>query len=165
MQKLQERAAVMSFVERHGLWSDAQVEAAVKVEASIRERNLEVVRLSFVDQHGILRGKTVMAGDAPRAMREGCTITEAGYRLAANAERHLKPPQEMARLFRGHEDAVERSLEIVERCRFSLSPIPQGNNRPCRVRSCREALPMIHPEPPVFAFIRLMRQTPLPVRR
>src|SRR5262249_58399897 len=58
--------------------------------------------------------------DVLTCIREGCTIREAGYRLAANAERHLKPAQEMVRLFRGHEHAVERSLEIVERCRFSL---------------------------------------------
>ena len=73
--------------------------------------------------------------DVLTCIREGCTIGEAGYRLAANAERHLKPSQEMARLFRGHEDAVERSLEIVERCRFSLDelryeypeePVPEG---------------------------------------
>ena len=73
--------------------------------------------------------------DVLTCIREGCTIQEAGYRLAASAERHLKPPQEMARLFRGHEGAVERSLEIVERCRFSLDelryeypeePVPEG---------------------------------------
>jgi error-prone DNA polymerase len=73
--------------------------------------------------------------DVLTCIREGCTIGEAGYRLAANAERHLKPSQEMARLFRGREDAVERTLEIVERCRFSLDelryeypeePVPQG---------------------------------------
>jgi error-prone DNA polymerase len=73
--------------------------------------------------------------DVLTCIREGCTIGEAGYRLAANAERHLKPPQEMARLFRGREDAVERCLEIVERCRFSLDelryeypeePVPEG---------------------------------------
>jgi error-prone DNA polymerase len=73
--------------------------------------------------------------DVLTCIREGCTIREAGYRLAANAERHLKPAQEMVRLFRGHEDAVERSLEIVERCRFSLDelryeypeePVPEG---------------------------------------
>jgi len=29
----------------------------------------------------------------------------------------------MMRLFRGHEDAVARSLEIVERCRFSLDEL------------------------------------------
>ena len=61
--------------------------------------------------------------DVLTCIREGCTIAEAGNRLAANAERHLKPPQEMARLFRGREDAVERSLEIVERCRFSLDEL------------------------------------------
>src|SRR5215472_8236041 len=73
--------------------------------------------------------------DVLTCIREGCTIAEAGYRLAANAERHLKPAQEMARLFRGHQDMVERSLEIVERCQFSLDelryeypeePIPNG---------------------------------------
>ncbi|HEY3910329.1 MAG TPA: error-prone DNA polymerase [Stellaceae bacterium] len=61
--------------------------------------------------------------DVLTCIREGCTIAEAGFRLAANAERHLKSPQEMARLFRGHEDAVARSLEIVRRCRFSLDEL------------------------------------------
>ncbi len=61
--------------------------------------------------------------DVLTCIREGCTIAEAGYCLAANAERHLKPPQEMVRLFRGHQDTVERSLEIVARCRFSLDEL------------------------------------------
>jgi glutamine synthetase len=75
MSSTQERSAALSFVERHGLWSEEQFEAAVRAEKLIEERRLEVVRLSFPDQHGILRGKTVMAGDAPRAMRNGCAIT------------------------------------------------------------------------------------------
>ena len=61
--------------------------------------------------------------DVLTCIREGCTIAEAGYRLAANAERHLKAPQEMARLFRGRVDTIERTLEIVERCRFSLDEL------------------------------------------
>jgi error-prone DNA polymerase len=61
--------------------------------------------------------------DVLTCIREGCTIGEAGFRLAANAERHLKSPQEMVRLFRGHEHAVRRSLEIVARCRFSLDEL------------------------------------------
>jgi glutamine synthetase len=71
----QERSAATSFVERHDLWSEEQFEAAKKAEALIDEQRLEVVRLSFPDQHGILRGKQVMAGDAARAMRNGVTIT------------------------------------------------------------------------------------------
>jgi error-prone DNA polymerase len=61
--------------------------------------------------------------DVLTCIRAGCTIAEAGFRLAANAERHLKSPQEMARLFRGHEDAVARSREIARRCRFSLDEL------------------------------------------
>jgi len=70
----QERTA-RSFVERHGLWSDEQFAAAADVDRSIEQNALEVVRLSFADQHGILRGKTVMAGEAALAMRNGCSIT------------------------------------------------------------------------------------------
>ena len=36
------------------------------------------------------------------------TIKNAGRRLEANAERHLKSPQEMARLFRNAPDAIDR---------------------------------------------------------
>src|SRR5258705_12565493 len=70
-----ERSAAGSFVERHGLWSEEQFEAARRAERLIEEQSLEVVRLSFPDQHGILRGKQLMAADAGRAMRGGCAIT------------------------------------------------------------------------------------------
>ena len=61
--------------------------------------------------------------DVLTCIRGKCTIATAGLRLAANAERHLKSPAEMARLFRGHEDALARSVEIAERCRFSLDEL------------------------------------------
>src|ERR1700674_5825213 len=48
---------------------------------------------------------------------------QPGLRLAAHAERHLKPAGEMARLFRGYRDAPARSLEIVARCHFSLDEL------------------------------------------
>ena len=64
-----------SFVERHALWSDAQFKAAADVDAAIEAHKLEVVRFSFADQHGVLRGKTIVAGDAARVMRNGATAT------------------------------------------------------------------------------------------
>jgi error-prone DNA polymerase len=73
--------------------------------------------------------------DVLTCIRECCTIQEAGLRLQANAERHLKPPEEMARLFARFPGAVERSVEIVERIGFDLSqlsyeypdePVPPG---------------------------------------
>ncbi|MEE8245682.1 MAG: error-prone DNA polymerase, partial [Alphaproteobacteria bacterium] len=61
--------------------------------------------------------------DVLTCIRAGCTIDEAGLRLQANAERHLKAPEAMARLFRGHPEALARTLEIVERCTFSLDDL------------------------------------------
>src|SRR5262245_23951453 len=64
-----------SFVARHGLWSDAQARAAAAVAKTIRKQGLELVRFSFPDQHGVLRGKTLVAADAARALRSGVTMT------------------------------------------------------------------------------------------
>jgi error-prone DNA polymerase len=61
--------------------------------------------------------------DVVTCIREKCTLDEAGYRLVANAERHLKPPEEMALLFRDYPDAVVRTVEIAKRCRFSLDEL------------------------------------------
>ncbi len=61
--------------------------------------------------------------DVLTCVREGCAVDEAGWRLFANAERHLKPPAEMARLFRHYPRAIAATLDIVRRCRFSLDEL------------------------------------------
>ena len=63
------------FVERHDLWTAAQAQAVAAVEKTIRKKDLELVRFSFCDQHGILRGKTLVASEAVRALRAGVTMT------------------------------------------------------------------------------------------
>ena len=65
----------LSFVERHGLWSAEQKEAAGRLARIVEERKLEVIRLAFPDQHGILRGKTLVAADALATLESGCSIT------------------------------------------------------------------------------------------
>jgi glutamine synthetase len=65
----------LSFVERHALWSVEQKEAAARLARIVDEQKLEVIRFSFPDQHGILRGKTLVASEALRALESGCTIT------------------------------------------------------------------------------------------
>ena len=71
-------------------------------------------------------------------------MREAGYRLEANAERHLKPGAEMARLFAHYPQAVARTLEIAERIRFDLDelryeypdePVPPGKTPQATWRS------------------------------
>jgi error-prone DNA polymerase len=61
--------------------------------------------------------------DVLTCAREHCTIETAGWRLAANAERHIKAPDEMARLFRGHDEAIANSEAIAELCTFSLDEL------------------------------------------
>jgi error-prone DNA polymerase len=61
--------------------------------------------------------------DVLTCIRAGCSIAEAGFRLAANAERHLKPAEEMMRLFRDRLDAIARTQEVVRDCRFSLDEL------------------------------------------
>src|SRR5262249_61205219 len=65
----------VSFVARHALWSEEQKEAANGLRRLAEERNLETIRLSFADQHGILRGKTLVASVALASLENGCTIT------------------------------------------------------------------------------------------
>ncbi|MFL5047628.1 MAG: glutamine synthetase family protein [Xanthobacteraceae bacterium] len=68
-------SAAISFVERHQLWTDAAFDAAAAIDKAINEHDLEVVRFSFVDQHGVLRGKTIVAAEAPSVLRQGCAVT------------------------------------------------------------------------------------------
>jgi glutamine synthetase len=65
----------LSFIERHGLWSAEQKEAAGRLSRIVEERKLEVIRLAFPDQHGILRGKTLIASEAIASLESGCSIT------------------------------------------------------------------------------------------
>jgi glutamine synthetase len=75
MSPRRQRASVSTFVARHALWSDAQADAARAVDKAIKRHKLALVRFSFCDQHGILRGKTLVASEAPHAMRGGVTMT------------------------------------------------------------------------------------------
>jgi error-prone DNA polymerase len=61
--------------------------------------------------------------DVVTCIREGCTIDDSGFRRERFADRHLKPPEDMARLFGRHPEAVRHSHDIAECCRFSLSEL------------------------------------------
>jgi error-prone DNA polymerase len=61
--------------------------------------------------------------DILTCIREKCTIYNAGFRLHQNAERYLKPIEEMVRLFRQYPDAIARTQEIAQACTFSLDTL------------------------------------------
>jgi error-prone DNA polymerase len=61
--------------------------------------------------------------DVVTCIRERCTIAEAGLRLMAHGERHLKSADEMTRLFRRYPEAVARTADIARHCKFSLEDL------------------------------------------
>ncbi len=61
--------------------------------------------------------------DVLTCVREKCTIYNAGYKLHENAERYLKPVDEMHRLFRPYPQAISNALHIAEQCQFSLDEL------------------------------------------
>lgn len=63
------------FVERYALWDDEDSEAEERALKLIEQHGIEVVRFSFADQHGILRGKSIVVDGSPLVMQNGCTIT------------------------------------------------------------------------------------------
>ena len=73
--------------------------------------------------------------DVVTCIREHVTLTEAGRLLEANAERYLKPPDEMAELFHDAPEAVAETIRFSGLIAFSLDqlkynypdePIPKG---------------------------------------
>lgn len=61
--------------------------------------------------------------DVLTCVREKCTIHNAGYLLFQNAERHLKPQEEMKRLFRQYPQALVNAVKIAKACTFNLDSL------------------------------------------
>ncbi|TKT73752.1 error-prone DNA polymerase [Afipia massiliensis] len=86
--------------------------------------------------------------DVLTCIREKTTIMSVGKRLEANAERHLKPGYEMARLFRDYPDAVAETMRFAERITFTLGelkyqypdePVPPGKTAQRHLADLTEA--------------------------
>ncbi|MCD7059655.1 error-prone DNA polymerase [Pelagibacterium xiamenense] len=61
--------------------------------------------------------------DVLTCIREGVRIDQAGTLLEANAERHLKAPADMARLFTGAPEAIAETRTVLDRIEFSLDQL------------------------------------------
>ena len=76
--------------------------------------------------------------DVVACIREGTTLEAAGRLTQANAERHLKAPREMARLFAEAPEAIEETIRFLDGLSFSLDELAhcypeelrEGSRRP-----------------------------------
>ena len=116
------------------IFDDDRLSIAGSVSYGPRDRaRLEALARLGVRSHVPLLGTNDVLYHVPRrrplqdvltCIRLGTTLEKAGYALLGNAERHLKAPAEMARLFAEHPQALRRSVEIAERTRgFTLDQL------------------------------------------
>ena len=104
---------------------------------TLRRRPKDQMRLHALSQMAVEAGvKTVVTNDVlfhhpdrrilqdvVTCIREGSTIDAVGFKRERSADRHLKRAQEMHRLFTRYPEALARTLNIAERCRFSLDEL------------------------------------------
>ncbi|RDW12253.1 error-prone DNA polymerase [Paracoccus thiocyanatus] len=91
-----------------------------RLDRAARALGLSIVAVNDVHYHAPDRRPLQ---DVMTCIREGTTIAQAGLLLAQNAERHLKSPAEMTRLFSGWPHAIRATREIADSCRFSLDEL------------------------------------------
>lgn len=94
-------------------------------------------RIAFLDRISKANGLSIVATndvlyhkpsrrplqDIMTAIKHKTTVEKAGKLLLPNAERYLKPPEEMGRLYRHWPKAIKASRRIADSCAFSLDEL------------------------------------------
>ncbi|MCW5750159.1 MAG: error-prone DNA polymerase [Alphaproteobacteria bacterium] len=108
-----------SLAARH-LYRGDDLRRIARLVALATEAGLPLLASNDVHAHVAERRPLL---DILACIREGVSIHEAGRRLFANAERHLKAPAAMGRLFHRWPEALARAGEVADACRFSLDEL------------------------------------------
>jgi error-prone DNA polymerase len=107
------------------------------VAASCLYRGDDRARINALDRLARAQGLSILATndvhyhaperrplqDVMTCIRNKTTVQKAGFLLMANAERHLKPPAEMIRLFADWPHAIRATREVADACAFSLDEL------------------------------------------
>jgi hypothetical protein len=138
-----------AFITRLAAIAPGRVWIGVTVDYGRAPRHRIARRRALAESHGL---PLIAVGDviyhAPErrrlqdvltCIRHGITLDEAGRRLEANAERHLKPAHEMARLFREASEAIE--LALIDKLGYAPTSSPSTTScaSPARAASCARA--------------------------
>jgi error-prone DNA polymerase len=107
-------------VAMHRTYDGDDTKRLYRIVELCRELQIPIVATNDVHYH---KPERRQLQDIVTCIREKCTIYDAGFRLHANAERYVKPREEMLRLFRQYPQALERTGEIAGACNFSLDEL------------------------------------------
>lgn len=142
------------FVARHGLYSPEQAEAALALTRKAQAAGVRTVRVSFADQHGVLRGKTLVVDLLPSLLRNGCSLAST-LLLKDTAHRTVYPVwQRGAGLDSARLTGASDFIAVPDPTSFRLLPwasgtawmladgyFPDGEPVPfCTRQICRRAL-------------------------
>ncbi|MHC4491783.1 MAG: error-prone DNA polymerase [Planctomycetota bacterium] len=105
-------------IARHRQAGEVAAEASLRAEAACL--GIATVAAQEVLYHGPARRPLQ---DILTCIRHGVTLPAAGRRIRSNAEHGLAAPYAFAALFEDDPGSVARTLEVAERCTFSLSEI------------------------------------------
>ena len=146
------------------LWVDVSrhleraAEAAARRAVALAEAAHVPVVASNDVRHARPEGRALL--DAFACLRWKTCLDRAGRRLAINAERHLRPREEMAARFADHPEWIRASRAVAERCEFTLANL--GYRFPTFPAPRRE--PGLVAAPPHYLGARERYGTPLPRR-
>jgi error-prone DNA polymerase len=121
-------------VARHLARLTARLPGLRHIAASYLYRGDDRARINRLDRLARAHGLSILATndvhyhspdrrplqDVMTCIREKTTITKAGFLLHPNAERHLKSPADMARLFAEWPHAIAATRAVADACTFDL---------------------------------------------
>ncbi|WP_370182575.1 error-prone DNA polymerase [Alteriqipengyuania sp.] len=117
---LSERLPTLRHIAAAYLYRGDDIARINRLDHLARAHGLSILATNDVHYHARERRPLQ---DVMTCIREKTTIGQAGLLLHANAERHLKPPAEMIRLFAQWPHAIAATREVADACDFSLDEL------------------------------------------
>ncbi len=102
------------------LYTGDDVARISALDAMAKENGLAILATNDVLYHAPHRRPL---HDVMTAIRHKTTVARAGHLLQPNAERYLKSPEEMQRLFVPWPHAIKAARDLADACRFSLDEL------------------------------------------
>ena len=118
--RLIDRLPVLRHIAASYLYSGDDITRIDRLDVLAHTNGLKLLATNDVHYHAPERRPLQ---DVMTAIRHKTTVADAGHLLHANAERHLKSPSEMQRLFARWPHAIDAAREVADACEFSLSEL------------------------------------------
>ncbi len=117
---LTQQLPALSHIAAAYLYTGDDIARICALDALARANGLQILATNDVLYHAAHRRPLQ---DVMTAIRHKTTVARAGHLLQPNAERHLKSPEEMQRLFAPWPHAIAAAREVANMCQFSLDEL------------------------------------------